>query len=269
MIIDSHVHIGDRDLCEYTVKNSPYKDIYRAYGCIDPEVVSTTSEFLKDVDRYWAIPLFFCEYDIDKTNEDLLNQIKNDEKAVPILLLTKNESLDRLKDMMQYKIIKEHFMLHSPLDITDRDDTYDYLSQIEGYLLLHTLSKHTVEHIQNLRKEFPNMNIITAHLARNNVCDYDYTCGVIDLFKNDDRIFADISTVHNPLLIKYAMEKYGKDRLMYGSDFPFEKPVGVKESDFIQVVLDAKLKEDELESLYHETAERIERDAKIKRIGVK
>ena len=70
MIIDAHIHIGERDWCKKTIETSEYKDLYRIYSCIDPEVVSETNEFLKGVDKYFTIPLFFCESNIEKTNAD-------------------------------------------------------------------------------------------------------------------------------------------------------------------------------------------------------
>lgn len=265
MLIDTHIHIGDRNECQYIVDNSIYRNIYRLYSCIKPEVISLTNEFLMDVDKYFAIPLFFFETDIDDANIKLLNKIKGDSRAIPVLLLPKNESISRTQEIMKYKILKEHFSLHSPKDISDRDDAYDYLSQIGGILLLHTLEDYTLSHIKYLRKEFPNMHILLAHLGRNSHCDYIFTKNIIESLCSDDKIITDISTVDNELLIRYAINKYGKERVLYGSDFPFETDAENREKNFMKMALRASLSDDEKEHLFYKNAERVIQYAKIKR----
>lgn len=264
MLIDTHIHIGDRDECQYLVNNSIYRDIYRLYSCIKPDAISSTDEFLKDVDKYFAIPLFFFETDIDKANDKLLKKIEEDKKAVPILLLPRNESINRTKNIMQYKILKEHFSLHSPKDISDRDSAYDFLSQIGGILLLHTLEDYTLNHIKHLRKEFPNMHILLAHLGRNSRCDYSFTRDMIDSLYSDDKIITDISTVNNEFLIRHAINKYGKERILYGSDFPFETDSKNREKNFMETALRASLSDDEKEHLFYKNAERVIQYTKVK-----
>ncbi len=257
MLIDTHIHIGDRNECQYIVDNSIYRNIYRLYSCIKPEVISLTNEFLMDVDKYFAIPLFFCESDIVETNHELLKRIENDDKAIPILLVSKNEDVDHLITLLDYNILKEHFTLHDPCDISDRNKSYEYLNDSEGFLLLHTLSKHTVSHVLHLRKEFPNMKIILAHLGRNATCDYSYTSNVIDIISKDEKMYTDVSTISNPDLIRYAVDKMGKERVLYGSDFPFEKDPGIREKDYLQYTLEANLSSDELDWLFSKSSENV------------
>lgn len=265
MLIDTHIHIGDRDECHYIVNNSKYRNIYRLYSCIKPDVILETDRYLQDVDKYFAIPLFFFETDIDEANTKLIDKVENDKKAIPVLLLPRNNSVEKTSEMMNYRILKEHFSLHSPSDISDRNESYDYLSQIGGILLLHTLENDTLSHVQRLRKEFPNMIILLAHLGRNSRCDYEFTKNVIDNLYHDDKIITDISTVNNELLIRYAIDKYGKDRVLYGSDFPFEKESNCCEEDFMQAALKANLNDDEKECLFYKNAERVIGYSKIKR----
>lgn len=60
MIIDAHVHIGEKTWCKKIIETSEFRNLYRIYSCIDPEVISETNVFLNDVDKYFAIPLFFA-----------------------------------------------------------------------------------------------------------------------------------------------------------------------------------------------------------------
>lgn len=262
MIIDSHVHIGKKDECENIIKNSKFKDIYRLYSCINPDTIDNTKKFLKDVDKYFAIPLFFCETDIEEANKLLLDMIKNDKKAIPILLLPKNNN--NTINLLKYNILKEHFSLHNPNDISDRIESYKYLNDVNGFLLLHTLSSETLRHVKYLRNNFPNMRIIVAHLGRNAKCDYEYTKNIIDTFSEDDKIYTDISTIDNPDLIKYAVKKYGSNRVLYGSDFPFEKSPNITEMEYMISLEKACLTTKEKQDLLYNSANNILKLSKIK-----
>ncbi len=265
MLIDSHIHIGNEKECEDIIKNSKFKDVYRIYSCINPKTIPTTANFIKDVDKYFAIPLFFCETNIEDANKLLVRQIQNDNKAIPILLLCKNTNLKDLILLLDYNIVKEHFTLHNPNDITDRDEVYDYLNEKEGFLLLHTLSKSTYSHVINLRREYPNMRIIVAHLGRNNTCDIKYTREMIDRLHSDERIYTDISTITNSELIKYVMRRFGKTRVLYGSDFPFEVNPGVSQKDYMNPAIKANLRDDEYDYLFYENANYIINSARTRK----
>lgn len=267
MLIDSHIHIGMEHECEETIKNSEYKDIYKIYSCINPTTIRDTDIFLRDVDNFFAIPLFFCETNVEKANVDLIKRVENDSKAIPILLMCKNQYLSNLIFLLNYNILKEHFTLHNPKDISDRNETYDYLNSQEGFLLLHTLSNSTYQHVMRLRKEYPKMKIIVAHLGRNGRCDYDFTTGMIDRLYSDENIYTDISTIQNPDLIKYAFKKFGSSKILYGSDFPFENNPGIRENDYIQPAIRANLKDPEYDNLFFRNAEKIIKSAKIRKEG--
>ncbi len=267
MIIDSHIHLGNQNECEDILKTSKFKDVYRIYSCINPKTIGSTNVFLRDVDKFFAIPLFFCETNIEKANEELLKQIENSSKAIPILLLCRNQYVNNLIGLMDYNILKEHFTLHDPKNISDRNETYDYLNSQEGFLLLHTLSNSTYEHVMNLRKQYPRMKIIVAHLGRNGPGDYDFTADMIDKLHSDENIFTDISTIKDPKLIKYAFEKFGNSRILYGSDFPFEKGPEIRTKYYIQPAIEANLTSDEYDKLFSENAERVIEMSKVVRKG--
>ena len=263
MIIDAHIHIGEKDWCKKTVETSKYKDLYRIYSCIDPEVVSETNDFLKDIDKYFAIPLFFCESNIEKANSDLMLRIKDDKKAIPILLLPSSNHMNELLLNLKYNILKEHFTLHNPDNYLERAVVYDYLSETNGYLLLHTFTKNIISHVKKLRANFPNMKIIVAHLGRDPKQTINFTTNVIDTFYSDQKIYTDVSTITNPELIKYAVKKYGSSRILYGSDFPFSTESGTRSEDFIVTALKANLTSSEYDNLFYKTADNIISTSKI------
>lgn len=265
MIIDSHVHLGTENECEKTINNSKYKKLYKIYSCINPKTIGDTDIFLRDVNNFFAIPLFFCETNVEKANYNLIKRVEDNSKAIPILLMCKNQNINNLIFLLNYNILKEHFTLHNPKDISDRNETYDYLNSQEGFLLLHTLSSSTYQHVMNLRKEYPKMKIIVAHLGRNGNADYDFTTDMIDKLYSDEKIYTDISTIENPDLIRYAFKKFGSSKILYGSDFPFEKNRGIREKDYVQPAIRANLKDDEYDNLFYSNAEKIIRVTKIRK----
>ena len=265
MIIDSHVHLGSENECEKTINNSKYKKLYKIYSCINPKTIGDTDIFLRDVNNFFAIPLFFCETNVEKANYNLIKRVEDNSKAIPILLMCKNQNLNNLIFLLNYNILKEHFTLHNPKDISDRNETYDYLNSQEGFLLLHTLSGSTYQHVMSLRKEYPKMKIIVAHLGRNGNADYDFTTDMIDKLYSDENIYTDISTIENPDLIRYAFKKFGSSKILYGSDFPFEKNRGIREKDYVQPAIRANLKDDEYDNLFYSNAKKIIRVTKSRK----
>ena len=209
--------------------------------------------------------MFFCETNVEKANYNLIKRVEDNSKAIPILLMCKNQNLNNLIFLLNYNILKEHFTLHNPKDISDRNETYDYLNSQEGFLLLHTLSGSTYQHVMSLRKEYPKMKIIVAHLGRNGNADYDFTTDMIDKLYSDENIYTDISTIENPDLIRYAFKKFGSSKILYGSDFPFEKNRGIREKDYVQPAIRANLKDDEYDNLFYSNAEKIIRVTKIRK----
>ena len=225
-IIDTHVHIGNKEKCREIVSNSPYKNIYKLYDSINVEALDYINEYTKELDNYFAMPMVFKETNISIANEEILIYANKNRKAIPVLLVPNDDDFDSTLNKMRYNILKEHFLLHLAVDYKKRIKSYQYLSDVNGFLLLHPLSNGVKEYISMLRKNFPNMNIIVAHLGRNGNCDELYTKEMIEFCSMDSKIYSDISTITNLDLIKYAIEHYKVDKILFGSDFPcFQGPI--------------------------------------------
>ena len=104
----------------------------------------------------------------------------------------------------------------------DRTNYYDFLNSNDGYLLIHCKDKIRVEYIQKLISNFPNMNIIIAHLGRDTYEKPEFIMQVINNFKDNEKVMFDLSTIHNIDNLLYSIDKVGTCRILYGSDFPFE-----------------------------------------------
>ena len=50
----------------------------------------------------------------------------------------------------------------------------------------------------------------------------EFIRNILLAFAKNDNVLFDISTIHNVNNILYALNIVGEDRILYGSDFPFE-----------------------------------------------
>lgn len=220
-IIDTHIHFGNQKSCENIVKNSLYKNVYKLYNSVNVNALGTFKDYVKNLDFFIVMPMVFKETDINKANNDIVEFFSDDLRALPVLFVPNDKDFDNNIRIMKYNILKEHFLVHDYKNYKDRSLGYQYLSDNHGFLILHSLSTVSKEYIKTLRSEFPNMNIIVAHLGRNGQCDEQFTKDMIDFCYGDDRIYTDISTISNKKLIKYAVDRYGEDRIFFGSDYPY------------------------------------------------
>lgn len=218
-ICDSHIHIGDYNELSDILENSIYKDKYKVYSCIKKEVLLEQKEYLSKVKDFFAIPHVFKESNIQKNNEYVLDFCKNSNKGVPVLVVDNNSNYTGNYDS---KIFKEHFLLNNYEDRSNRSLYYDYLSENEGYLLIHCKDNIRIEYINYFINSYPNMNIIIAHLGRDTYENYSFINNILETFKGNEKVLFDVSTIHNVDNIKNAVKKVGNERILYGSDFPFE-----------------------------------------------
>ena len=264
MIIDTHLHIGDRDDCKEILQTSKFKDLYRLYSCLDVDTINQTERFVDKLDKFFAIPIVFCETDIVSANQYVLNYSDKQNKAIPVLLIGDNCKFETIASMSKYNIFKEHFSLHNCEDFAKRNMIYDYISNSNGYLLLHTFQEKIYEHIMNLRGTFPNMKIIIAHLGRDSFASWNYTKNMIDLLSQDKNILTDISTIKNLELIKYAIKMYGSNRVLFGTDFPYEVSPEIKLEKYLENVYSLNLKSKEIDNILFNNALNVIEDSEVK-----
>lgn len=218
-VCDSHIHIGDYNELSDILENSIYKDKYKVYSCIKKEVLLEQKEYLSTLKDFFAIPHVFKESNIQKNNKYVLDFCKNNKKGVPVLVVDDNSYFT---DDYETCIFKEHFLKNKYEDRNNRSLFYDYLSNQEGYLLIHCKDNIRIEYINYLINNYNNMNIIIAHLGRDKYENYSFINNVLEEFKSNEKVFFDVSTIHNIDNIKNAINKVGNERILYGSDFPFE-----------------------------------------------
>ena len=104
------------------------------------------------------------------------------------------------------------------------------------------------KNFENVLRMFPKLKLIIAHLA------YPHTDGLLKLAEKFDNVYTDISFVmkNSPLGDDEFIEiisRFGKERVLFGSDFPWSDP----EAD-VERLFKLKLNEKELELIARQNA---------------
>lgn len=259
-IYDSHLHIGNPKEIIALLHNSQYRNKYKIYTALNDGAVLTTNKYLNTLDGFFAIPLFLKESDIEASNQYLINYCSLINNSVPVILINDNRHFNG-----QYptSIFKEHFLLHKNTQYKARSLYYEFLNEHEGYLLLHSKDNVRIQYVKELLKEFKRMNIIIAHLGRDVYESPSFINQILQEFKNSDRIIFDTSTIHNINNIKNAINIVGSERLLYGSDFPFEIDDYNDYLLFINQLLD-ELNSKDCDNLFSKSFERVRKNIYVR-----
>lgn len=219
MYNDAHLHIGSTETIKNILTLSQYLKKYRAYSAVDLKSLDEQKEYLSTINDFLAIPIVFKEVDIQRENAYTANYCRNLGRGIPVTVIDNNEKFD---ENIPIALIKEHFLLHTSDDYQNRSLFYEYLNDNEGFLILHCKDKVRVDYLKTLRQNFPKMNIIVAHLGRNGVENQQEILSFLSQHKYDEKIYYDISTVSNVETIIRALSIVDSNKVLYGSDYPYE-----------------------------------------------
>ena len=103
--------------------------------------------------------------------------------------------------------------------------------------------------MEGLFKALPDLKIVAAHLDGYGLYDWS-----IEMMKKYDNLYFDISAHGNdhPGMLRDAVNKVGRERILYGSDYP-----GYSATPFIDAVKNSELTDVEREYIFYKNAERL------------
>lgn len=211
MIIDSHIHCGKelpfeiiqpllkRAAIEGACLFSPVEDIYDRY---DPVFTDTP---------YW-------QRKRKEANRYLLNLSKSELKIFPYLFVWNDFDFEELS--FGFRGIKWHRHEDEPIyNYTDKKcyQLIEKISSLKLPIVFEESYNNTLNFINNLA---PQAIVIIPHLGMLNGGFESISASGI--WKNE-RIYGDTSlaSMQN---IREFIRKYGSDKLLFGSDFPFGQP---------------------------------------------
>ena len=220
--IDCHVHYAPMapGALRAAVDASPYRNKYLLYGAVD-ETRADLSGTLNPDRPAFVIPFVFKETEIAGSNEALgAFAAQNADRAYVLPLM--GEGAEAVLALPNAIGMKEHFLLHNPFACALRDRYYRLLNDSGKLLLLHCKDGVRLEYVKHLRQTYPNMIIQVAHLGVDRA-NPGITEALWKYFREDDRVYYDLSTVYDEGLLRRAFEIIPPGQLLFGTDIPYLK----------------------------------------------
>jgi len=91
-------------------------------------------------------------------------------------------------------------------------------------LLLHARSRTptmVADRVKQILRDAPTLRLIVAHLGRNTPNTREHVAENLLALREHANVSFETSTVRDPEMIARAVEIVGEDRVIFGSDFPF------------------------------------------------
>lgn len=241
-IIDAHTHVwyGDLRREEMTEEKRRQYWVNELVEAITPEEAKRCYDIVfpgKDLNCL-AFGQVSYDWDIDAIEHRL-------EKDVPALGWTRlavikpnetAEEVDRKLDAPATIGVKVYYDLIG-YDPTSRDkyieaSIFDFiphhqlevLNRRRAWLTLHVPKAGRLGHpdnireIKELREKYPDIILVIAHLGR--CYTMTHAKEAFEQLAGDDGLYFDNCAVLNPDVHKYALETFGPDRILYGTDNP-------------------------------------------------
>jgi predicted TIM-barrel fold metal-dependent hydrolase len=110
-------------------------------------------------------------------------------------------------------------------------ETYAYMEKHRVPLLLHAGTNRVQRLQQDIFKDTPDLLVILAHLgadfpeANNHQPRIEQVKSTLTALKDFPTIYFDISAITDPNILQAGVEIVGSKKLIFGSDFPFAKPI--------------------------------------------
>jgi predicted TIM-barrel fold metal-dependent hydrolase/ribosomal protein S18 acetylase RimI-like enzyme len=218
-IIDAHIHLGTIAHKKNGAGGFPF-DLYNDY-----------KSFLKCMDashilRAVVLPIPHRDYDSRFSNEYLLEAaLKSPNRLIPFCRID-----DRLEENLRngFKGAKLH-LVYEDLEINNLKYELKLLEEYGVPLMLHAKFKDKVRQIEEILKYAPNLYLILAHMGRGHINTDE---GIVEnavALKKYDRVYFETSTIEDPITghgnasINKVCNIVGNNRVIFGTDYPFEK----------------------------------------------
>ncbi len=254
-VIDAHLHFGTDPVISdsLTVPYLLYDDPDSVIRCLDHYGIEQT--VLLTPDRILNPPF---DVDYKKANDAVARAVhKYPDRIFGAIRINPNFGEEFVWDTVRHYVETYNFRgiktlarvdFYNPSNLKVVEPMMRAAAHYDIPILFH--SGHPSRDLPSLQayaaKNFPETRIIIAHIGL-----HDYVNETIIACMELDNIFVDMSQAW-PYDIKAFIKKIGCDRIMYGSDGPFQSPlvemVKVEECD---------LTTEQLEKIFHKNAEEI------------
>jgi hypothetical protein len=210
MITDAHLHFG------YST------EILRGFNKLS--LISFIKE--KNIEKCLVFPIY--GRDIDNTHEELLELSSKHSEIIPLYWMSSNpRSLQEPTFATGFAGLKYHAAYeNTPVSHPLFENVLDELDKKRGILLVHCgmynngdMSSNTSYlHAIIVAAKHKNIRIILGHMGGSTVPIIKNVCLHV---RKVDNIWLETSGITSPVAIDYAVNHIGADRILFGSDAPW------------------------------------------------
>jgi predicted TIM-barrel fold metal-dependent hydrolase len=234
-IIDAHCHIHKLQWNFPVKKENDFHNSYLAKEYAENDVLINMAE--AGIEKTVIFPYPSIYVDLEKANHyTVAISRKYPDKFIPYTIIDHNPGYWIENGV---KGFKEHvYGQRIQKDPNGEDtfsqefkETYRYMEQHGIPLLLHA-GVNRVERLKHdIFKDTPNLIVILAHLgadfpeSNNHRPQLEQEKTTLIALKDYPTLYFDISAIKEPDIIQAALEIVGGEKLIFGSDFPSEKPL--------------------------------------------
>lgn len=256
-IIDCHTHLHFE---KWLMPDAPENDFlvtnycHRDFG--EQEVLKNMRE--AEINKTIVFPIPSKWVDLETANNYVLEQSKVYSQIIPFSII---DNKPRYWIEKGAKGFKEHDygqytfrdkIKRQPIFAQDFKETYKFMEKYGLPLILHAGSNRIKRLQKNIYKDAPNLKIILAHLGADYPLNKNQISKTLKELKVFPTLYFDISTINKPEILKEAFNIVGSEKLLFGSDFPEERP-----KQTLKRLFSLNLHEKDLENILFKNAERI------------
>lgn len=221
MIIDAHTHLG---LESFIVRKIPDWKLKKPAFQVKMEnkidvLIKTMDKSC--IDKSVVFPFPLEEVDSALANEYVLsNALKFPTRIIPFALLD-HEPERWIKSGARG--FKQHFLL-AP-ERFNYSEVYSVMERYRVPLIAHFSTGRALEEAMSILKFAPELKLIIAHMGRQVPNTGKGVLKLASALKDKPNIYFETSTVDDPEVIRMTVDIVGSERVLFGSDYPFNSDI--------------------------------------------
>ncbi|MCB9452902.1 MAG: amidohydrolase [Anaerolineaceae bacterium] len=221
VVIDSHTHIGLE-----TFLAEPIPQEKRSRPAFQDRMENAFEDLIARMDANGvqkAIAFGFPLKEIDRIQANdyvLAAQRAYPDRIIPFALVG-----DDVEDWLQQgaRGFKQQNILYAP-ERFDLIRAYSIMAEAGVPMLIHFRAGEgfsVTEQAKAILRQVPHLKLIVAHMGRNTPNTSDKVEAALLGLRDESNVIFETSTVRDPAIIARAVELVGINRVVFGSDYPF------------------------------------------------
>lgn len=254
-VLDAHTHLG---LESFIIR--PIPEEKKKCPAFQDRMELEVDDLIRRMNSVCAVQAVAFPFPLEEVDADIANRYVLDaakvhpNRIIPFALV--EEEIERWL-VLGVKGFKQHAGLQSP-ERFNLANAYRTMAEAGVPLIIHlqaaTRGVHPVDQVKGILAIAPRLKVIVAHMARsvpNTGTGVEETALGL---RDHEGVYLETSTVRDPEAIARAVAIVGGERIVYGSDTPFNSHAGPNAmADEIKVIRQAGLNAEQTEKILGQT----------------